>query len=243
MMVRTAAILSGGEGRRLGGLAKESILMDGEALGPRLVRLLARRFGRIIVVTKNPGLYEGLGAETTADILPGMGPLSGLHAAFSQLGPGRDEWIWLAAVDMPGFDPGFVDLLEARLESSIEALSPDNPDRPGACMARFAEHFEPFQAIWSSRLLPDLEQLLHRRSSDGSTRHPSFSDLVAICQVSWVSEKEARIVSPDWRLFHNINRIEDFASSEALFEVHHLGAKSTSKYGLAERQFFGKGQG
>ncbi len=229
MIVRTAAILSGGEGRRLGGLAKESILMDGEALGPRLVRILARRFGRIIVVTKHPGHYEGSGAETTADIIPGMGPLSGLHAALSRLGPGRDEWIWLAAVDMPGFDPTFVELLEARLESSLEGSSPDATDRPEACIARFGQHFEPFQAIWSSRLLPQLEGLLHRGNRDGSARHPSFSDLIATCQVSWVSEEEARNVSPDWQLFHNINRMEDLASGKARFEIPHHGTEAASE--------------
>jgi molybdopterin-guanine dinucleotide biosynthesis protein A len=213
----SAAILAGGAGRRLGGIAKEALKgPDGRALGPDLARRLESRFDEVLVVTKDPELYAGTGARALYDLVPGFGPLSGLHAA---LEASSSEWLWLAACDMPAFSPDFVDFLAAWIDSAQNRGGTPGMAAPYACLARFGSHFEPFQAFYSTRLLPRLEALfkaaetLSPGESDG--RRPSFRSLFEDLPVIYVPESDVRVLSPDWSLFFNINRPEDLARYRA----------------------------
>jgi len=215
---RVAAILAGGEGRRMGGVAKESMLVDGSPMGPRLVAKLSTCFERVIVVTKNGRLYEGTGAMTVSDIVPGFGPLSGLHAALSAtIGTGSDrDRLWLSACDMPFFDERLVDLLAVSLDGASDRARTDGSPEPLACLARYGTHFEPFHGIYSVRLLEPLEKLFEESRPNATPRdtaeegdrvfkRPSFKDLFARAPAAFVPEDEVRSISPDWGLFFNIN--------------------------------------
>lgn len=248
---RVAAILAGGEGRRLGGLAKEAIVFQGEALGPRLARLLGESFERVIVVTRRAELYAaaGEGASGAAppligvDLIPGFGPLSGLHAALSLARKrGLGEWLWLAACDMPRFDPRLLELLASRLSVAEARAESEGRDRPLAVLARYGEHFEPFQALYSTRLIEVLEELFaaagprlapakgpapeaaapgaRQGPEEGrrEARRPSFRDLFRGKEILFVEEEAVRALSPDWGLFFNINRPEDLVSVSKLVE-------------------------
>jgi molybdopterin-guanine dinucleotide biosynthesis protein A len=204
----------------MGGLAKEELGIEGEPLGRRLLRLLGDSFDTIIVVTKNPGNYEGTGARTTSDLAPGFGPLSGLHAALVAAGDpaGESGWIWLSACDMPAFDPRLVLLLSARLETALARAAGTGGEPPLACLARFGGHFEPFHALYSRALLPRLEALFAtarearlqgEAAAPRSIREPSFKELLAGAPVEYVEEAAVRELTPDWGLFFNINRPGD----------------------------------
>ncbi|MDA8409538.1 MAG: molybdenum cofactor guanylyltransferase [Treponema sp.] len=224
---RTAAILAGGRGSRLGGMPKESILVDGEELGPRLVRLLSTVFQNIIVITNNKDLYAGTGAFAASDAIPGFGPLSGLHAALSLApGPSRDggagEAVWLAACDMPAFDPRLVELLASRYAEAVAKAASGNGAPPLAALARHGGHFEPFHAIYSTRLVGELEGLFAddeaRAGSlprggrfDLEAKRPSFKELFARVPVLFVAEAEVRTITPDWGLYFNVNTPEELA--------------------------------
>ncbi|MEI6875146.1 MAG: hypothetical protein WCL50_08455, partial [Spirochaetota bacterium] len=107
-------------------------------------------------------------------------------------------------------------LLSERLISSIEkAQRAGDRDSPLACLARFGNHFEPFQAFYSRSLVPRLEGLFESaRSAGGSdsggefprtTLQPSFKELFAGQRVEFIAEAEVRELSPDWGVFRNIN--------------------------------------
>jgi molybdopterin-guanine dinucleotide biosynthesis protein A len=215
MILRSAAILAGGDGRRLGGAVKELLDIEGEPAGPRLARILRERFDTVIVVTKNPGLYSG--SVTTSDIEPGFGPLSGLHAALSAC---ADDWLWLAACDMPAFDARLVKLFLSRLGGLGDPGRAAGESPPIACVARFGAHFEPFQALYSRRLLPRLEGLFGTARKAGpdapdSVLRPSFKELFAGQDVEFVPEAVVRTIDPGWSLFFNINTPEDLERLEA----------------------------
>ncbi len=219
MTTGTAAILAGGGGKRLGGLAKESLAIAGESAGPRLVRLLQGRFDPVLVVTRNAGLYRGTGAVALCDLVPGFGPLSGLHAALCASGT---QWLWLAACDMPAFDPRLVDLLLARLEAAITGEGATGSP-PLACLARHGNHFEPFQALYSRALIPHLEALFSKAAAVASAGaaaggvtppprsilQPSFKELFGPLPVEFVPEADVRELSPGWEAFFNLNTFED----------------------------------
>ncbi|MFZ2781033.1 MAG: molybdenum cofactor guanylyltransferase [Rectinemataceae bacterium] len=210
-----AAMLAGGEGRRMGGADKQRIELDGTPLGLRIVSLLSGHFSELIVVTGNAGLYAHTEVHTVTDIIPGFGPLSGLHAALSSTGA---DWIYLAACDMPHFSPSWA----AYLASLALRTPPEGPESCAAIVTAFGPHIEPFHALYSRACLGVLEMLLTTRSEERSeaagntfARRPSFRDFLAHVPHRVVPEREARRFSPDWRLFLNINRPEDLAAYSA----------------------------
>ncbi len=220
----SAALLAGGEGRRLGSMAKEGIEGPEGPIGPALARRLGKEFEEILVLTKKPELYDGLafpptdreGADdsrprltTLDDLRPGFGPLSGLHAALTA---SSSDWIYLVACDMPAFLPRFSDFLRGRIEAAEAAEAGPRGSAgiaaPLAALARFGSHFEPFHAFYHRGLIPRLESLFGRASGE-EWRRPSFKELFEDLPVLFVSEEETRRFSPDWSLFFNINTPEE----------------------------------
>lgn len=93
----TYAILCGGRARRLGGVPKGLLRVNGV---PILERLLvhAPRFARTFLVTGAPEPYQAYALEVVPDILPGHGAPGGVHAA---LAAARTPWVFAVGVDMP----------------------------------------------------------------------------------------------------------------------------------------------
>jgi len=199
-----AALLAGGMGRRMGGRDKQSLLFEGEALGRRAARLLLGRFGELVVVTRDDSPYAGLPCRCVRDIVPGKGPLSGIHAA---LEASSFEWVYIMACDMPNFSPAYADYLELRVSRAI-----DEADRggaaPQACLTRLGPHLEPFHALYSRALAKPAGTLV---SGSAAGREPSVRDLLADRPRLLVEEAEARRFTPDWSLFRNINEPGDLS--------------------------------
>lgn len=209
----SAAILAGGAGSRFGGVDKDSIQGPEGPLGPALARRLLPRFEELLVLSRRPELYDGLPVATTADRIPGFGPLSGLHAA---LGASKSEWLYLTACDMPNFSREFAGFLRSRIMASVAAGAAKNDahgEGPSAALTRFGRHFEPFHAFYSKRLIPVLEALFERARGRTAVegRRPSFRDLFDGLDILYIPEVETRRFSPDWTLFLNINTPEDLA--------------------------------
>ena len=104
------AILAGGEARRLGGVDKASIEIEGITLAQRAVTLLRPHCEELLALTGRGASFPVPGIETVRDRFPGLGPLAGLDAAF-QARPGRT--ILLLAVDLC-FLPSEIPALLAR---------------------------------------------------------------------------------------------------------------------------------
>ncbi|MGE0002495.1 MAG: molybdenum cofactor guanylyltransferase [Fimbriimonadaceae bacterium] len=95
-----AVVLTGGQSRRMG-KDKASILIKGEAMHVRLVRMLETAGFPTTV----------LGPQGVADLEPDSGPLRAL-AAFR---PDHD-WVFVCSCDLPLFDPAVVGVLRAQAD-------------------------------------------------------------------------------------------------------------------------------
>ncbi|PKL06617.1 MAG: hypothetical protein CVV53_03345 [Spirochaetae bacterium HGW-Spirochaetae-9] len=237
----SAAILAGGEGRRLGTVAKEGIEGPEGPIGPALARRLGRVFEELLVLTKWPEFYTELASQTAGragaaderprirtldDLRPGFGPLSGLHAA---LASSSSEWIYLTACDMPAFSPEFAAFLRDKIEAAEAFGERALGERPLAALARFGLHFEPFHAFYHRGLIPRLETLFSRASTTGG-RRPSFKDLFEDLPVLFIPEDEVQRFSPDWSLFFNINTPEELERFRGASHGEKPKASSTSLY-------------
>lgn len=95
----TAAILAGGEGRRIGGEDKGLRLLAGRPLIVHVLAALRGQAGAIVIcANRNADRYAKF-APVIADDLPGFrGPLAGVAAA---LGACKGEWLLTVPVDCP----------------------------------------------------------------------------------------------------------------------------------------------
>jgi molybdopterin-guanine dinucleotide biosynthesis protein A len=190
----TIAILAGGKSSRFGGIDKQEIPLNGEAMGRQVARNALATGRAVTVVGKNRRPYEGLPVLFVEDIIPGFGPLSGLHAALSRSGT---EWLYLMACDMPFFSGEWLNyLLDCAGTGTSQAV-----------IARSGRHLEPFQALYSRKLLGRLEDAF--TESPGSPGQFSFATLLKEAPHHLVTGDIARGFSPDWRLFCSINSQED----------------------------------
>ena len=100
----TAAILAGGRATRFGGRDKSALVVEGRTIFDRQMTELSQIAGEILFVgaTVRPGDPGGQdhapGVTMIADLMPGCGPLGGLHAALTAA---RGEVVLVVACDMP----------------------------------------------------------------------------------------------------------------------------------------------
>ena len=140
----TGAVLAGGASRRFGS-DKARYLLDGRPLLARVLDSLAEA-GERFVVAGRP--YPEFGVPVHPDLIPGGGPLSGLHAALSLA---RHPLVAVAACDLPYLTPGYWRLLIAELggAAAVAALGPGGEP-------------EPLAAVYTQRALPLVEERLRR---------------------------------------------------------------------------------
>src|SRR5713226_3320767 len=72
----TLAIIAGGGGHRLGGVAKGLLTLEGRPLIERILDLRPR-FSEVLLVADNPGAYKAYGLRSVPDLVEGRGAPGG----------------------------------------------------------------------------------------------------------------------------------------------------------------------
>lgn len=217
----TAIILAGGASRRMG-FDKQRLCIEGGSLVAWQLRRLAPLFSSFVIVTRSPGLYADCDAVIVSDLLPGLGPLSGLHAGLCHA---QSRWTYLLACDMPVLNLEYIRFMQGRLEQpcdlaqasqnrSTGQLGRTDPDSvnhpPEACVTRFRSWIEPFNAFYHASFAARIEEAWHKMSAVAAIR-PSIGQLLTSAPVHYIPESEAAAFSPDWSMFMNLNTTEDLA--------------------------------
>jgi molybdopterin-guanine dinucleotide biosynthesis protein A len=184
----SAIILAGGKSTRMG-FDKQLLRLRERSLIEGLIRRLGGSFHETIVVTNRPELYIGLADKITGDIIPDMGPLSGIHAGLSAA---SSEYSFVIACDMPQLNTKYIDYM-------MELL---NKNESMACITKFGDWIEPFNAFYSKALIDHIESFL---MGGGKAVHR----LLMNHNVEYIPEEVARGFSPDWGMFFNLNTRED----------------------------------
>lgn len=114
----TALILAGGRATRMGGVDKSALVVDGETIFARQVRLLAPRVTEIVVAT-NSGSPQFAGYRTVRDAVEGAGPLAGVGAGLAAC---TTPWLLVLAGDMPDLSGALIDRLIAATADARDAV-------------------------------------------------------------------------------------------------------------------------
>jgi molybdenum cofactor guanylyltransferase len=141
---RAAYLQAGGKSTRMGE-NKAFIDFHGQTLVARALETLNQICGEVTIVG-DPEIFGRFG-PTVADILPGCGPLGGIHAALTH---SRAELNLMLAVDMP-FASG--DLLEFLLSKAAESAAV-------VTVARIGRGLQPLCAVYRPAFAPIAEQAL-----------------------------------------------------------------------------------
>ena len=96
-----AVILAGGKSSRMG-RDKLDLFVDGRTLLESVVSRFSMVFDDVYLSLADAGKYPEIKANRIVDVIPGMGPMSGLHAALSAL---PDDGAFLVAADLPYASP------------------------------------------------------------------------------------------------------------------------------------------
>jgi molybdopterin-guanine dinucleotide biosynthesis protein A len=141
----SCAILAGGSGLRLGGVAKGLIEQEGEPLIGRLVRLVAPLCREVMVIANDPRLYGFLNVPIYPDDTPGRGPLEGIATGLRRSGCER---VLVVACDMP-----FITAEAVRTMIDWKAGA-------DAVVPRSEKGYEPLFALYAQSSLPVIEAQL-----------------------------------------------------------------------------------
>jgi len=187
-----AIILAGGESRRMG-TPKASLLLGGETLLQRAVRLLSPVASPVIIAAAPDQPMPCLPAEVVVarDPEAGCGPLRGLVTGLRAM-PKTSELAYLSAVDAPFFRRAWLELLAARIGDRDAAVGiVDGRPSPVAALYR------------RSPALAVAEELL-----SSNTRR--LSAILTTIRCKFLHEHELRRVDPDLLTALNVNTLDEF---------------------------------
>jgi len=185
----TGIVLAGGQGRRMGGVDKGLVPLDGRPLAAHVVSRLAPQVGALLInANQNAERYAAFGYPVVSDAVGGFaGPLAGLHA-------GMTAAATPLVVTVPCDSPFLPADLVARLAAAHA--------RAGAqlAVARTFDQPHPVFALARRDLLPHLAAFL----AAGGRKIDAWYATLAAVEVAFDDEADA---------FANINTAAELAAS------------------------------
>lgn len=141
----TGVILAGGRGRRMGGVDKGLVEIDGRPLVAHVLEALRPQVGRVVInANRNRERYAALGCAVVADAITGYhGPLAGIASAMEAA---DTPYLLTVPCDGPLLPADLAARLHARLNAEDAEL----------CVAHDGGRLQPIFALLRRTLLPRL---------------------------------------------------------------------------------------
>ena len=191
--VHTAAIIAGGRGRRLGGRDKSDLVIGGRRIIERQLAVLGRVAPHVLVVADDHHRFRTSGLQVCGDLLPGTGPLGGLHTALTR-SPSRRTLV--VAGDLPFLSAAFLRHLTVRAPHA-QAVVPRN-----------ASGLQPLCAVYDRSCLDAIEARITRGK-------PRLVELAGALRMTEMGPDEVAAFDPDGMLLFNVNTPADYARAVA----------------------------
>ena len=192
----TAAILAGGPAKRLKGVVKANLLVEGETIMERSFTILNNLFSELIIVTNSPDEFsEYKGCLIIGDYFKGIGPLAGIHSALKSA---SGDAVFIFAGDMPLLSSELIKK-QTTLYSELEC---------DILVPRIGAAIEPLHSIYSRSVLQKLEDYL---ASGGSRAVRDFFQVADVRFMDLGEEMNS--------IFFNINTPSDIVEIERIFKT------------------------
>lgn len=181
----TLAIMAGGKGARMGGIAKGLLRYQGQTVIERLLTLRSLAH-HVLLVGPNLTPYKPWNLESIDDVAPAHGAPGGVVSA---LLAAPTPWVLVVACDMPFVTvPAATRLLEAAAANE------------GACFTRHGR-LEPLFGVYAASLGSSWKARL--------SENPSFQVLFQNSRVTALPEAELLAVDPAGECVRSVNTWEE----------------------------------
>jgi len=147
-----AAILAGGQARRLDGVNKGTLIVGHEAILDRQLETLREVTRAIFVVGRNDEVWTSRGLRVVPDEIPDAGPLGGIYTAIMHSPADRTL---IVACDMPFLSSAVLHRMEAVEDADL-------------VIPRHARGYEPLCAIYSRACADDIRRRIERGAYEAS---------------------------------------------------------------------------
>lgn len=183
-------ILAGGQGRRMGGVDKGLVLLDGQPMVARVLSRLAPQVAEVLInANQNLERYGEFGCRVIPDRVGGFaGPLAGLHRGLTEA---AHDLVATVPCDSPFLPADLVSRLRVPLQRAEVDLA----------VARTGDQPHPVFCLARRRLLPHLEAYLR----DGGRKIDAWYATLNVAEVGFDDQPEA---------FSNINTREELQSRQ-----------------------------
>ncbi len=187
----TGVVLAGGQGRRMGGVDKGLVELDGRPMVAHVLARLAPQVGDVLInANQNLDRYRELGYPVVPDAVGGFaGPLAGLHAGLTQA---SRAFVVTVPCDSPFLPADLVTRLHAALAR----------DRAELAVAKTFDQPHPVFALVRRDLLANLTAFL----ASGGRKIDAWYAALRVVEVAFDDEAEA---------FRNINTADELAAAAA----------------------------
>lgn len=180
----SGAVLAGGRSKRFGS-DKARYVLDGKPLLTRVLDSLSAASERFVVADKK---YDDFGVPVYQDTFAVQTPLSGVHTALSRA---REEWVAVAACDLPYLTPDY-----------WAALAQFCPGERAVIVCR-AGRLEPLAALYHR----DLAHIAAARLSRGDLAVHMFAKEVEARILDWDTLANTLALPP--AVLTNLNSLQD----------------------------------
>jgi len=189
----TLAILGGGKGKRLGGVPKGLITLQGRTILEIQLGLLPS-FAEALFIANDASPYATLLAShpqvrVVPDVIPGKGAPGGVHAA---LAAARSEWVVTLACDMPFVTSKVIQLLLSERAPDVDVVAFQAGGRLQPLLAAYRASLH---AAWGRALATD----------------PPLRLLIGKFRARLLPEDRLQRVDPKLRSLEGINQPADLA--------------------------------
>jgi molybdopterin-guanine dinucleotide biosynthesis protein A len=192
----SAAILAGGRATRFDGRDKSALVVSGRTILDRQIEVLSQLAADVLIVGGNPPAEYRDGVRQVADLVPGCGPLGGLHTALTEA---RAGVVAVVACDMP--------FVSAALLRHLVSLA-NGSGQPAIVVPRTERGYHPLCAVYTRACLEPIS----RRLAGGRFRLDGLFEDVRVRVVA--SDALAAFGDPD-RLLANLNTPLEYRAIEA----------------------------
>lgn len=195
----SVVLLAGGRSKRMG-FDKQLIQINGTPLVRHIIGTLKNIFNEIIIVTNNFDYYPENNVLLVSDEIPNLGPVGGILTGLKKA---SSQYIFVLACDMPNVNVPYIKYMMNKIGLNDS----------GACITKKADWIEPFNAFYSKSLIEHFERHLFLLDTDPRVKsiNTSLFALINSTKCLFIEEREARVFSPDWSMFTNLNTPEELS--------------------------------
>lgn len=193
MVETTGVILADGKSSRMG-TDKALINIGQKDMIERVAGELRKVCSEIFVSGGQEETGRRLGLKFIADLLPGRGPLSGIHAS---LHAAAHEYCLVVACDMPFISADLANLM------FNEVVGYD------AAVPSYGQYLQPLFAVYCKSCLPAIEKCL-------ASGKKSVTKFLPLARVNYVTEEKLGLFADIETVFFNVNTPEDLTEARKI---------------------------